>query len=57
MLIEKFLQDKYNYNSEIKDNIESYIDKWRSLYVDNVKNFHDYFVYNGRRKVPQKDIQ
>lgn len=54
MLIEKFLQDKYNYNSEIKDNIESYIDKWLSWYVSNVKNFHDYFVYNGRRKVPQK---
>lgn len=54
MLIEKFLQDKYNYNSEIKDNITSYIKKWRSWYVGNVKSFHNYFIYNGRRKVPQR---
>ena len=54
MLIEKFLQDKYNYNSEIKDNITSYIKKWRSWYVGNVKDFHNYFIYNGRRKVPQR---
>ena len=54
MKLEKFLQDKYNYNPEVKDNIKTYIEQWKSLYVGNVKSFHNYFIYNGQRKVNKK---
>ena len=54
MKLDKFLQDKYNYNCEVRDNIQSYIDQWYSWYKGNVKSFHNYFIYNGNRKVKQK---
>ena len=53
MKLEEFLQKKYNYNPEIKDNIQGYIDQWNSWYEGNVKSFHNYFIYNGNRKVKQ----
>ena len=54
MNLEKFLQDTYNYNPEIKDAIKTYMEQWKSWYVGNVKNFHNYFIYNGQRKVKQE---
>ena len=54
MKLEKFLQEKYNYNPDVKDAIKSYFEQWKSWYVGNVKSFHNYFIYNGRRKTPQK---
>ena len=54
MKLEKFLQDNYNYNPEVKDNIKTYIEQWNSWYVGNVKSFHNYFIYNGQRKVNKK---
>ena len=54
MKLEKFLQDKYNYNPEIKDNIKSYIEQWKSWYQGNVKSFHNYFIYNGQKKVKKQ---
>ena len=54
MTIEKFLQDNYNYNPDIKDNIKSYIEQWKSWYRGNVRSFHNYFIYNGQRKVNKK---
>ena len=54
MNLEKFLQDNYNYNPEIKDAIKTYIEQWKSWYVGNVKNFHNYFIFNGNKKVKQK---
>ena len=54
MTIEKFLQDNYNYNPEIKDNIKTYIEQWKSWYRGNVRSFHNYFIYNGQRKVNKK---
>lgn len=54
MKLEKFLQDKYNYNPDVKDAILSYIEQWKSCYVGNIKNFHNYYIYNGNKKVPQK---
>lgn len=54
MKLEKFLQDKYNYNPEVKDNIKSYIEQWKSWYKGNVKSFHNYFIYNGNKKVRQQ---
>ena len=54
MKLEEFLQKNYNYNPEIKDNIQSYIDMWESWYKGNVKSFHNYFIYNGNKKVKQR---
>ena len=54
MKLDKFLQDKYNYNPEAKDNLETYITQWKSWYQGNVKSFHNYFIYNGNRKIKQK---
>ena len=54
MKLDKFLQDNYNYNPEIRNNIQTYIDQWYSWYQGNVKSFHNYFIYNGNRKVKQK---
>lgn len=54
MELEKFLQTKYNYNPDVKDEIQTYIDQWKSWYVGNVKSFHNYFIYNGQKKVKKK---
>ena len=54
MKLEEFLQDNYNYNPEVKDNIKTYIEQWKSWYAGNVKSFHNYFIYNGQRKVNKK---
>ena len=54
MKLEKFLQDNYNYNPEVRNVLQSYIEQWKSWYAGNVKSFHNYFIYNGKRKVNQK---
>ena len=54
MKLEDFLKINYGYDSTIKDNIKTYIEQWRSWYVGNVTSFHNYFVWNGHEKVPQK---
>lgn len=54
MKLEKFLQDTYNYNPEVKDVMASYIDMWSSWYKGSVKDFHNYYIYNGKKRVNQK---
>lgn len=54
MELEKFLQKTYGYNPDVKDEIQTYIDQWKSWYVGNVKSFHNYFIYNGQKKVSKK---
>ena len=54
MKLEDFLVQRYNYNKDIKDNMMTYIEQWKSWYQGNVRNFHNYFVYNGNKKVNQK---
>lgn len=54
MKLEGFLQEKYGYNPDIKDAMQTYISQWKSWYQGNVKDFHNYFIYNGNRKVKQK---
>lgn len=54
MKLEKFLQDNYNYNPDIKDEMTTYIEQWKSWYKGSVKDFHNYFIYNGKNKVNQK---
>ena len=54
MKLEEFLAKTYNYNPEVKENIETYIDQWQSWYEGNVRKFHNYFIYNGKTKVKQK---
>ena len=54
MKLEDFLQTNYNYNPDVKDIIQTYIDQWKSWYQGNVKKFHNYYIYNGQRKVNKK---
>lgn len=54
MKLEDFLQTNYGYNPEVKDQLRTYYEQWNSWYVGNVKEFHNYFIYNGKTKVPQK---
>ena len=54
MKLEKFLQDNYGYNPDVRNVLQSYIEQWKSWYAGNVKSFHNYFIYNGKRKVNQK---
>lgn len=53
MKLEEFLQQKYNYNPDIKNSIKTYIEQWKSWYKGNVRSFHNYFIYNGNKKVKQ----
>jgi len=54
MNLEKYLQDNYNYNPDAKDLIKSYIKQWQKWYEGNVKDFHNYYIYNGKEKVKKK---
>ena len=54
MKLEDFLQKEYGYNPDIKNNLQTYIDQWKSWYQGNVKSFHKYFTYNGQKKVWKK---
>ena len=54
MKLEKFLQDNYNYNPEVKDVMKTHIETWASWYKGDVADFHNYFIYNGKRKIDQK---
>lgn len=54
MKLEDFLKLNYGYNPNIKNSIKTYIEQWKSWYKGNVKSFHNYFIYNGQRKVGKK---
>ena len=54
MKLEKFLQDNYNYNPDIKNEMKTYIEQWKSWYKGNVLDFHNYNIYNGKKQIPQK---
>ena len=50
MKLDDFLILKYNYNPNVRNIIQTYIDQWKSWYQGNVKSFHNYYSYNGLRK-------
>lgn len=54
MKLEDFLQKEYGYNPAVKDAMQTYIDQWTSWYEGNVKSFHNYYIYNGKRKIKQQ---
>ena len=54
MKLEEFLVKTYQYNPEIKNVLQTYVEQWKSWYQGNVKKFHNYFIYNGQNKVNQK---
>ena len=54
MKLEDFLVKEYGYNPDVKNVLQTYIDQWKSWYVGNVKSFHNYYIYNGNRKIKQK---
>lgn len=54
MKLDDFLVKTYGYNPDVKNVLQTYIDQWKSWYEGNVKSFHNYYVYNGNKKVKQK---
>lgn len=52
MKLEKFLEMNYNYNSDMKDNMQDYFDLWNGCYKGDIANFHNYTYYNGIADVP-----
>lgn len=54
MKLEDFLVKTYNYNPDVKDALQTYVDQWKSWYQGNVKSFHNYYIYNGKKKKRQK---
>ena len=54
MKLEDFLVKNYGYNPDVKNVLRTYIDQWNSWYVGNVRVFHNYYIYNGNRKIKQK---
>lgn len=54
MKLEDFLVKTYGYKPEIKDDIQTYIEQWKSWYRGNVRDFHQFYIYNGKSKVNQK---
>lgn len=54
MKLEDFLKQRYGYNKDVKDDMKTYFQQWKSWYIGNVADFHNYFIYNGNRKVEQK---
>lgn len=54
MQLEDFLQKEYGYNIQVRKDIQTYLEQWKSWYKGNVKSFHNYFIYNGQRKVKQQ---
>ena len=54
MKLEDYLQKEYGYNPEVKNILQAFIDQWKSWYQGNVKDFHNYFIYNGKKKIKQK---
>lgn len=53
MKLEEFLQTNYGYNPTIKNDLREYIEQWKSWYKGNVRDFHNYFIYNGKKKINQ----
>ncbi len=54
MKLEDFLVKNYGYNQAIKDSIRGYIEQWKSWYRGNVRTFHQYYIYNGNKKIRQQ---
>lgn len=50
MKLEDFLVKEYGYNTDVKNALQTYIDQWKSWYEGNVKNFHNYYSFNGLKK-------
>ena len=54
MKLEDFLKKTYDYNPDIKNSLLTYINQWDSWYRSNVRSFHNYFIYNGKKRIPHK---
>lgn len=50
MNLQQFFSSK-GYDISEKLNWEKYINIWESWYKGKVRKFHNYYIYNGQRKV------
>ncbi len=53
MKLEDFLTQNYGYKQDIKNDIKEYVEQWKSWYQGNVRKFHNYFIYNGKKKLKE----
>ena len=44
MKLEDFLTKEYGYNVQVRKDIQTYLDQWKSWYKGNVRSFHNYFI-------------
>ena len=51
MKLQDYLKKEYNYDPDVNDLWAKYINLWKSWYEGKVKKFHNYYIYNGKRKV------
>jgi A118 family predicted phage portal protein len=56
MHLEDFLKLNYGYDRTISDNWKKYTELWKSWYCGKVKRFHDYTIYNGKRRVKMERL-
>lgn len=51
MKLQDYLKREFNYDPDINNLWEKYVKLWKSWYVGKVKKFHNYYIYNGKRKI------
>lgn len=51
MKLHEFLKKEYGFDCDVKDRWERYVNLWKSWYIGKVKQFHNYYIYNGKRRV------
>lgn len=56
MNLQQFFQSK-GYDISEKLNWDKNIELWESWYKGKVKKFHDYYIYNGQKRVKREKKQ
>lgn len=56
MKIGDYLEREYNYDKSITDTWKGYIYRWRSWYQGDVKDFHSYKIYNGKKTIKMQRL-
>lgn len=55
MTLQDYLKAE-GYDTSVRSDWDKNVTVWRSWYDGKVNRFHQYYIYNGRRKVPQERL-
>ena len=55
MTLQDYLKAE-GYDTSVRTDWDKNVHVWRSWYDGKVDKFHKYFIYNGRRRVPQERL-